>query len=282
MKKATSCFIIIKVMKMQFICPVCKEKFEKKGNSLVCVNGHCFDYAKSGYVNLLTGSKGGNHGDNRLMINARRGFLSKGYYEPLRNGIVRAVEDRAFEGAKVVDCGCGEGYYTNEIAKTANGIELCAFDISKDAVSLAARAGKSVEYAVASSFDIPLENESVDILIEVFSPFCKDEFERVLRKGGKMIMVIPLENHLFELKKAVYDEPYRNVPSPTGIDGFILENRQEIKYDIEIKSNEDIKNLFMMTPYYYKTGAKEQSRLNTLQTLSVKTEFLILSYKKCE
>ena len=66
---------------MMFICPVCREAFQRYGNSYKCRNGHCFDIAKQGYVNLLTGSKGGNHGDNRLMTSARRAFLNKGYYD---------------------------------------------------------------------------------------------------------------------------------------------------------------------------------------------------------
>ena len=64
-----------------FICPVCKNELNKTGKSFICSNGHCFDMAKSGYVNLLLKSTGGNHGDNKLMVSARRDFLDKGYYD---------------------------------------------------------------------------------------------------------------------------------------------------------------------------------------------------------
>ena len=57
-----------------FICPVCKNELNKAGKSFICSNGHCFDMAKSGYVNLLLKSTGGNHGDNKLMVSARRDF----------------------------------------------------------------------------------------------------------------------------------------------------------------------------------------------------------------
>lgn len=267
---------------MQFICPVCNGKLIRENNSLVCANRHCFDYSKSGYVNLLSGAKGGNHGDNKLMANARRSFLKKGYYKPLCDALTKAVAKYAFNGAKVIDCGCGEGYYTNNIYQNVDGIELCAFDISKDTVALASRDNREVEYAVASSFSIPIRDESIDILLEVFSPFCKEEFSRILKSGGILISVIPLENHLYELKQAVYDEPYKNEPNSPKLDGYELIETVEIKYSFCPEDNSDIKNLFVMTPYYYKTGVKEQSRLNTLQGLDISAEFMIIIYKKCE
>ena len=36
-----------------FICPKCKEKLTQRGGSLYCLNNHCFDIAKEGYVNLM-------------------------------------------------------------------------------------------------------------------------------------------------------------------------------------------------------------------------------------
>ena len=95
-----------------------------------------------------------------------------------------------------------------------------------------------------------------------------------------MIMVIPLTRHLFELKQAVYDEPYENEVAPFEIDGYTLLENREVKYKFSLNDTQSIKNLFMMTPYYYKTGVKEQARLNTLQHLDVSAEFSILIYKK--
>ena len=65
-----------------FICPVCKSEFTKNNNSYICRNNHCFDISKKGTVNLLRSNKS-SHGDDKLMVNARRSFLDKGYYLPL-------------------------------------------------------------------------------------------------------------------------------------------------------------------------------------------------------
>ncbi len=261
-----------------FICPVCKNELNKTGKSLVCPNGHCFDMAKSGYVNLLLKSGGGNHGDNKLMVNARRDFLDRGYYEPLRNAVVKMCREFSNSGDAVVDCGCGEGYYTSAIAEALPDRTVCGFDISKDALSVAAKRNKSVEYAVASSFDIPLPDGCADMVTEIFSPHCEKEFLRILKPDGRMLMVIPLENHLYELKQAVYDEAYKNEPSDFRKDGFKLLKSERVEYTADITEPQDIKNLFTMTPYYYKTGAKEQARLNTLQRISVTCSFEVLCY----
>ena len=41
-----------------------------------------------------------------------------------------------------------------------------------------------------------------------------------------------------------------------------------------------IQALFQMTPYYYKTGARDQAKLRALDTLTTETEFALLIYKK--
>lgn len=267
---------------MFFICPVCKKKLYNEGGSLLCENGHCFDRAKSGYVNLFVGSKnaGGNHGDNKLMTQARRNFLNKGYYEPLKKLLVDTAAEFIKKESVILDCGCGEGYYTDAFETQLQNSSVAAFDISKDELKVAAKRNRNIEYAVASSFSIPASDSSTDMLFEIFSPFCKEEFLRVLKPGGIMIMAIPLENHLFGLKAAVYDKPYKNIVSDFNIDGFNFIKNNELKYTITLDNTTDIENLFKMTPYYYKTGKTEQARLNTLQTVTTEIEFSVLVYKK--
>ena len=62
-------------------CPVCAGALEKRAGAYLCPKNHSFDIAKSGYVNLLLNSSQGHHGDDKLMVRARRDFLDKGYYD---------------------------------------------------------------------------------------------------------------------------------------------------------------------------------------------------------
>ncbi|WP_369678558.1 putative RNA methyltransferase, partial [Ruminococcus sp. CAG:57] len=42
-----------------YVCPICKKRLRKLDNVWHCQNGHSFDIARKGYVNLLT-TKGRN------------------------------------------------------------------------------------------------------------------------------------------------------------------------------------------------------------------------------
>ena len=102
----------------------------------------------------------------------------------------------------------------------------------------------------------------------------------MLRPGGSFLMVIPLENHLYGLKQAIYEKPYRNEVKPYDLPGFRLEECRELRYQITLHGQEEIESLFMMTPYYYKTGAADQQKLLTKTTLTTPAEFAVLRYKK--
>lgn len=268
-----------------FTCPVCGENLEKSENSYVCSHNHVFDRARSGYVNLLISKQMGKavHGDNKLMLQARRRFLEKGYYAPLRDALCDEIFDR-FCGGVVLDAGCGEGYYTSAISKSLmrsdNLIGIYGIDISKIAVDMAAKRHDDVIYAAASVFHIPMKDDSCDMLVTLFAPYCGNEFARVLKHGGVMAMVIPSELHLWELKQKIYDEPYKNEVKPYELEGFVLLESKHIRYEMKLGSQEDIQALFSMTPYYYRTGVHQQERLSALDKLDVTADFELLIYER--
>jgi 23S rRNA (guanine745-N1)-methyltransferase len=153
-------------------------------------------------------------------------------------------------------------------------------DISKNAVDTAAKRHGASDYAVASVYDLPLYDSSVDIVLNIFAPFCTGEYKRVLKNGGIVVYVIPLEHHLFGLKKLIYDNPYLNEVKPYETDGFTLLETYDIKYTLCLTSGEDIMNLFMMTPYYYTTGEADQNKVKNSAILETEAEFRIIIYKR--
>lgn len=266
------------------ICPKCGEKLTDNDRSFTCTNHHCYDRAKSGYVNLLLSNqmKSKLPGDNKLMVQARKSFLDKGYYGMLANALRNNIKEYAFTDCNILDAGCGEGYYTEKICETVSDIaeEIIGIDISKCAADYAARRTKSALFAVASVFHLPIKTESCDILTTLFAPYCGEEFLRVLKRGGIMIMVIPAERHLWQLKCAVYDEPYRNDVKDFALSGFELIKRDTICENIDILCNDDIMSLFSMTPYFYKTSEENQRKLVKLERLTTEIGFEMLTYKK--
>lgn len=276
----------IKENNMNFICPVCREVLGEEEKLYKCENGHCFDKSKFGYVNLLQSQKSSakRHGDDRVMIRARRDFLDKGYYGFLRDAVTDNCDEFLKSGDAVIDAGCGECWYSSGIKQrlSENGKDVLFYgvDISKDALEFASKRKSGIPAAVASVFDLPFADGSADLLLNIFSPEADEEYCRVLKSGGLMLRVIPLEKHLFGLKAAIYDKPYLNDVPDSYIRGFRLIRTQRVCKTIELSSNEDIQNLFKMTPYYYKTGVDDQRKINGLDRLETQAEFEIRVYRK--
>ena len=270
---------------MLFACPKCKEKLNILDTGVArCDNGHCFDRAKAGYYNLLLGNSGGVHGDNREMVEARCAFLSRGYYEPLANTVTELLLSHTDKCCTVLDSGCGEGYYTDFIERALTHRDgesyVSAFDISRDAVKAAHRRNANVSLCVASSYDMPLADGSVDAVFNVFSPLALEETRRVLKDGGIFIMAFPGVEHLFALKRFIYDTPYKNKPEPTALSGFQLVEERHLAYEMDITGSADLQSLFMMTPYAYRTPPKAKEKIMTLDKLVCEADFHILVYQK--
>lgn len=274
-------------MMSSFRCPLCGKGLEKFDRSLKCERGHSFDISAEGYVHLLPPNKMNSKipGDSKEMAASRSAFLDKGYYRPLLEELEHVVcELAANENTSVLDCGCGEGYYTSSIAKTLKNripkAKTVGFDISRPSVRRAAKRTKEVEFAVASVFDIPVPDESFDILLNVFSPLSINEYRRVLKKGGYYIYVVPAARHLWQLKAAIYDTPYENKEEDTPYGGFEHAETRRVRYEVLIENKEDIFSLFRMTPYYWKTSAKGAEKLSKLESLLTEVAFDIHIYKK--
>ncbi len=268
---------------MNFVCPKCANPLIEDGGSAKCINGHAFDRAKAGYYNLMLSSVGGTHGDNREMVEARRAFLDTGAYKPLADRVCALIA-KNIRGGLVLDIGCGEGYYTDIIEKSLSDSGICvavsAFDISRDAVKYAAKRNKRIELAVASAYRMPVADGSFDCAVNMFSPLASDEVLRALKRGGIFVMGIPGVEHLFGLKAAAYEKPYKNTVADSKIDGFELVSEENVKYSIVLDSKDKIKSLFMMTPYAYRTGRVERERILALEKLETEVEFIIFVYKK--
>lgn len=268
------------------ICPVCETELKKNGNSLKCTRNHTFDIARHGYVNLLMSNKSAlkHHGDDKLMINARRDFLDKGYYIPIRSAIIQSVMKYAKENIRIIDCGCGDCWYTEGIYSTLSDKGLApsivGIDISKEALIAGGRRCRNLTLCVATASRLPVKTGAADVLLNIFSPLAAEEYSRVLDQNGILIRAVPMEDHLWKLKQAVYDVPYKNPPVETGLNGFELIDSIEVRDKIILTSNTDIQNLFKMTPYYYKTGKKDQLKLSALNTLETELEIMILCYRK--
>lgn len=272
-----------------FCCPKCREKLNLKANSYVCENGHSFDRARQGYVNLLLPNKRHSSapGDSREMVMSRRSFLESGKYDIFSDKLNSITAGLLGDSQKVsiVDCGCGEGYYDGRLCEYLDKLkinyELSGLDISKEAVKAAAGKYKQISFAVASTFDLPVKENSADIALAIFSPMVENEFYRILKTGGYLIYAVPGVRHLMGLKEAVYDTPYENTQKDTEYNGFQFVERHCVNGKITV-SGEAAVDLFKMTPYYYKTELSAIDKIRLKDKIETEIQFDFLVYRKEE
>ncbi len=271
-----------------FCCPVCGALLADEPKRLLCPKGHSFDKAAQGYVHLLPSNK--MHaklpGDSKEMVAARRRFLELGAYRPFRDEICRIVTEqlRAVDSPVLLDAGCGEGYYTcailDSLKAAGKNAVVCGFDISKFAVKSAAARSREPALAVASCFSIPVAENSVDGLVAVFSPIVPSEFARVVKKGGFLLLAVAGERHLWGLKQLLYEKPYLNEVKDTEYEGFRFEERIQVRTELSTDCNQTIRDLFAMTPYYWKTPVSGSKKIEQAQSLYTELGFDLLIYRR--
>lgn len=259
-------------------CPNCGCQLKNSGTFLSCDNNHCFDIAKEGYANLLLSNmkRSKSPGDNKTMIDARRMFLGKGYYQPLRT-LLESVVNLHSSGI-VLDAGCGTGYYTQNL--DANKYEILGVDISKYAIQTASKTNKNKSYVVASIFSLPIASNSVDIILNVFAPKPQNEFIRVLKDEGIVVEVVPGKQHLKELKTMIYKDDFLENKEKYALSKFALLNSQKLTYEKQVNSKVDVINLLKMTPYWYKGGENHIRQIECSQFCGITFDFIINIWRK--
>lgn len=262
-------------------CPICRADLISDSEQKVCsctgARRHCFDFAKSKYLNL-SGPHGG-LGDKKDAIIARRAFLNAGYYKPLSDKLCDLLSHLGV--TVVLDAGCGEGYYTNRFP---NGMQVLGVDLSRDGIDAAAKTArlenKQNGFLVASLFSMPVKDSSLDAVVNIFAPCAEEEFLRVLKPGGYLILVGAGESHLLGLKKTLYENAYLNAERNDLPIKMTLVQKETISYEITVESNELIEALFSMTPYYWRTSIEDKEKLKGLSALTTPVDFDIFLFRK--
>ncbi len=260
-------------------CPVCRQHLESLSKGARCESGHSFDRARQGYLNLLPvqHKRSANPGDNPEMVQARNRFLDTGHYQIPVKRLEQAARDflSPSQPAVVVDAGCGEGYYTARLAHALPLADITGFDISRPAVQACCRRMKSIQWLVASVADIPLADSSADIIISVFSRIDWKEFGRILKPGGRVLILGPGPQHLLELRQQIYNEvrPYQEDKLLSQLPAeFQLHKQDKVTDIMELESSQTIQDLLAMTPHYWHIKPAQREQLQQLQQLTCRID----------
>jgi len=180
-------------------CPLCYSSFKLINKSLICQCGHCFDIAKKGYINFSQRRTERVYG-NDLFKNRNKVF-EMGLFTPVVNVLKQLISEYSFpDNSIMLDAGCGEGYYTRNISYP-NCNKRIGLDLAKEGIVMASTKDKEGLYLVADLANIPIKDNSVGLILDVFTPANYKEFKRVLNTGGIVVKIIPKEEYLIELRE---------------------------------------------------------------------------------
>jgi len=268
------------VTKQILMCPVCRQSLDLNEKTWRCGQGHSYDVAKQGYVNLhvVQHKHSKNPGDTPESVDARRAFLQGGYYQPLQHAVVDLLKQ--LDVKTVLDIGCGEGYYTSAMQQV---VEQCVgVDIAKNAVQRAAKLNNEVTWVVGTGATLPVLDQSMDACTSLFSPIPQAEIARVLKDDGYLIVVTPASEHLYAMREALFEQVNPHTPEKFVEqlqDLFELKQEQIIDAPF-VLDQQSLKNLIAMTPYAYKASPERRLQLEQQSQLEVTASFQIYVFQK--
>jgi len=222
------------------MCPLCGSSFNalsENGNSLICAkNNHCFDIAAKGYVNFIPNQKQESLQYSKKLFESRASVFEAGVYDAVIEQISNVISSKFYLNSamelnnqsdmddkqidkktgtsnasvkntkyNLLDVGCGEGYYAAKLSEKPE-LNVFGIDIIKEAIIASCKKKVPVKWMVADLTKIPMESESVDVLLNVLTTANYDEFKRVLKKDGIIVKVIPGSDYLKEIREIVKSE----------------------------------------------------------------------------
>ncbi|MEJ8764798.1 putative RNA methyltransferase [Oceanobacillus sp. HCA-5259] len=265
-----------------FICPVCGGKVEVVDHkSMICSNRHTFDFAKQGYINMLTRSMKVNY-DKELFAARQRIIMKHNLYDPLHRRLLEVIqaETESHSRSLLLDAGAGEGSHLTKILDQKEGsVTGIGIDISKEGIRLAASKCDTVMWLVGDLANIPIKNDVLHAIINILSPANYQEFKRVLAENGLMIKVVPGKNYLIELREAILDERKHSFTNEETISLFKQHfsdvKTEELTYTKALNQAE-LNDLIKMSPLSWNADQESINNLRKREQFEITIDLSIL------
>lgn len=172
---------------------------------LVCEARHSYDRARGGWFHLAQpqDARSRQPGDSAESVGARERLLARGLGPAVLEALARLAGD--WQGA-ALDTGCGGGALLARLAAVPQGggaRELYGLDLSAAAVKAAARRRVATILVANADRGLPFADASLALATSVDARRPVDEFARVLRPGGRVIVAVPAAGDLLEVRERV-------------------------------------------------------------------------------
>ena len=210
------------------------------------------------------------------MVRASRAFFEAGGFalqaasvaEEVARALSLSPPRPAGEAPQVLGAGCGEGVYLRHVEAAMKAADrdagLWGTDQSKLAVRYASKRQRAAaRFAVVAPHRLPFAGGSMDVVFSAFAPAVgpvRDEFHRVLRPGGAVVVARAGSDHLQELRTLAGEEPWR--PPKELTQGF-GENYLRVRSQ-ECFQGAAASSLLEMTPFVRRAPQERRAALQAL------------------
>ncbi|WP_190279589.1 putative RNA methyltransferase [Ornithinibacillus gellani] len=268
-------------------CPLCKQAVEVMDlRHLVCVNGHTFDFAKQGYIHLMTAAHHTKY--NKDLFESRRNLMGRtAFFDQVCENIVQVIADGRFTSPiTILDAGCGEGSHLQHIGQLLREdkqLDVACFgmDIAKEGILSAAKQEGDAFWAVADLANVPFQSDALDVVLNILSPSNYREFNRLLKQDGLLLKVVPQHGYLREIRELVYQgsdkQTYSNDQTIARFDeNFQLIERIRLTYPIHL-NKEAQAWLLEMTPLTWSLDSDSRQHIieQDMSTITIDVEILV-------
>ncbi len=275
LKKIDRSALFLKENAPLFQCPLCQEAMSALEKGLICRNHHRFDLSKKGTLYFLDHQIKTEY-DHEMFFH-RGAMIQSGMYQPLLDKIAPLCENE-----QILDVGCGEGSFLNNLANQTTLGPSVGFDISKEGIYLATSQPANLFWCVADLTNLPFANESFSTILNIFSPSNYQEFNRILKKDGQVIKVVPRSGYLKELRAAFYpeDEQKQSYSNQQVVDKFrqIYPEmmQQQVSYVFDIPEKNRL-SLLEMSPLEWGVSPERKAKVqeNPLTKITIDLDVLV-------
>ena len=275
LKKIERGTMFIQTQSDLFRCPTCHQMMHAQEKALVCLEGHRFDVSKKGTLYFLNHQIKTDY--DREMFEHRRKLIVHGMYQPLLDLLQPFCQNQ-----RILDVGCGEGSFLQQLNEQATLLPSVGFDISKEGIYLASDYGENVFWCVADLTNLPFQEDRFTTILNIFSPSNYQEFQRVLVDGGQLIKVVPRSGYLKELRAAFYpeDEKKQHYSNQAVVEKFQEtfreSERQTLTYVFDIPESCQL-SLLEMSPLEWGVSMeiKEKLQKKPLKRITIDLDILI-------
>lgn len=249
-----------------FRCPLCKESMQVVDlKSIVCPKRHTFDFAKQGYVNLMSRPSKSQY--NKELFDARQKIITESnLFTSLHQQISQLIKeyiDVSNDPVVVLDAGCGEGSHLQRILEECKNKKITGvgLDVAKEGILMAAKKYEDPIWVVGDLANSPLADQSFHVILNILSPSNYKEFKRIIVQDGVVIKVVPGSNYLKELRGTVFDQTEKKNYKNNKTVSLFKKHFHEVKVtnlnETMNVNKKEIINLIQMTPLTWNLNKTE-------------------------